>query len=65
VIEHRYYTGKVASLGAVIAYRWGGLWPAKAKLLFLTVLRPVALLGERKVKEESAASLAVLAVRRP
>jgi SAM-dependent methyltransferase len=63
VIEHRYYTGKVASLGAVIAYRWGGPW--RAKWLFLTVLRPVALLGERKVKEESAASLAVLAVRRP
>lgn len=62
VADHRYYTGKVASWACSGWYRQE--WPQPVKLATLPVLRALARLGEHRVREADASSLAVLAVRR-
>jgi SAM-dependent methyltransferase len=63
VQQHRYYTGPRASWVCSRVYR--GRIPTRALMPVLPMMRAVAMPAEGRANEQNAASLALLAVKRP
>jgi SAM-dependent methyltransferase len=62
VAEHHYYTGRMASRGCHLFYA-GHPMSRRKRLLAMPVMRALGALGERNVRREHAASLALVAIR--